>query len=112
MTMLSRLTTIGALLLGGVCLRAQQTPPSASLSPEQRAGEKLFLQRCSVCHLGSAPTYKPYGPSLAGRIEAVGEERMRTVIVEGAPGMPSWRYSLEAGRQDILISVIQTLPAR
>ena len=77
---------------------AQQTPPTASLSPAERVGEKLFLQRCSLCHLGSAPTYEPYGPPLDGVVAARGEEIVRKLILDGSPGMPAWKYSLDAAQ--------------
>ena len=100
-------------LLGQVCasavFAAQQTPPSASLSATERAGEKVFLQRCSLCHLGSAPTYRPYGPPLAGRVDAAGEDRARKIIEEGAPGMPGWRYSLDSAQIDSVIAYMKTL---
>ena len=88
---------------------AQQTPPSASLSPAERAGEKVFLQRCSVCHLGSAPTYKPYGPSLAGLVERAGEAGVKKIILEGLPGMPGWQYALQGPQVDSLIAYVRTL---
>jgi mono/diheme cytochrome c family protein len=106
------LILVAALFAVAADARAQQTPPSASLSPEQKAGEKLFLQRCSVCHLGSAPTYKPYGPSLAGVVETAGEVQVRTTILSGLPGMPGWRYSLDGTQVDTVIAYIRTLKKR
>jgi mono/diheme cytochrome c family protein len=89
---------------------AQQTPPSSSLSATEHAGEKLFLQRCSLCHLGSAPTYRPYGPPLDGVVTSKGEDRVRKVILEGSsPGMPGWRYSLEPAQVDLIIAYIKML---
>lgn len=93
----------------GAPLAAQQTPPSASLTPTERAGERVFLQRCSLCHLGSAPTYKPYGPRLDGLVTTKGEEPVRAVIADGAPGMPAWRYSLQPSDIDAILAYMKKL---
>ena len=106
---MNTLARVFVLFLFGVPAAAQQTAPSASLSPTERAGEKLFLQRCSLCHLGSAPTYKPYGPRLDGVVAVKGDERIRNAILEGSPGMPAWRYSLQPEQVDTIVSYMKTL---
>ena len=103
------MTVLAWLLVFAAPLAAQQTPPSASLSATEHAGEKLFLQRCSLCHLGSAPTYKPYGPPLDGIVTAKGDDRVRKVILEGSTGMPGWRYALDPAQVDHIIAYIKTL---
>jgi mono/diheme cytochrome c family protein len=109
---LRTLSTIAAILTVGLTVlshAAQQTPPSASLTATERVGERLFLQRCSLCHLGSAPTYKPYGPALDGLVAAKGVDEVRTVIADGSPGMPAWRYSLQPSDIDAIIAYMRKL---
>ncbi len=111
---LRTLTTLAAIWLisfavAALPLAAQQTPPSSSLTPTERVGERLFLQRCSLCHLGSAPTYKPYGPALDGLVDSKGADEVRTVIADGSPGMPAWRYSLKPSDIDAIIAYMRKL---
>jgi mono/diheme cytochrome c family protein len=88
---------------------AQQTPATASLTATERTGEKLFLQRCSLCHLGSAPTYQPWGPPLDGRVTDASEARIRTVIAEGVRNMPGWRYALNPSQIDAIVAYMRKL---
>src|SRR5436309_20112 len=39
-------------------------PDEGSLSSTLRRGKKLFVQRCSVCHLPGLPIYDSYAPLL------------------------------------------------
>ena len=55
---------IGGVLLAAVLalpLGAQESASSPMLYETEQAGERLFLQRCSVCHLPS-PAGDTYGP--------------------------------------------------
>ena len=53
-------------------------PSIKSLTAPQAAGKKLFVQRCSVCHLPALPSYTTYGPVLSGSvISALGDEAAR-----------------------------------
>src|SRR6516162_10177140 len=57
---------------------AQNSGGGKSLSKTEKAGEKLFLQRCSLCHLGYAYSYVTYGPPLYNELIAeVGEKAAR-----------------------------------
>jgi mono/diheme cytochrome c family protein len=102
--------TFSLLALTVASMVAQQTPPTASLSAAERTGEKLFLQRCALCHLGAAPTYRPYGPPLDGTVGLRGEDIVKTVILEGSPGMPAWKYSLTPAQVDAIVAYMKRLP--
>jgi mono/diheme cytochrome c family protein len=104
---------------GAVYLRAQAKPASTSpvatkLSDEQRRGEGLFLQRCSICHLprklkfGSPPVV---GPILSGQFKDATAEQMKILrgfILKGGPDMPGFQYGLEPGEVDDLIAYLKT----
>jgi mono/diheme cytochrome c family protein len=90
-------------------------PGSPTLSSEQRRGEGLFLQRCSICHLprklkfGSPPVI---GPSLSGQFKDTTPEQMKTLrgfILNGGPDMPGFQYGLEPKEIDDLIAYLKTL---
>jgi mono/diheme cytochrome c family protein len=101
-------------------LRAQSKPsaniPGAEkLSEQERRGEGLFLQRCSLCHLprklkfGSPPVI---GPSLSGQFKDATPDQskiLRGFILKGGPNMPGFQYGLEPKEVDDLISYLKTL---
>lgn len=86
---------------------------NAALSSAELRGKKVFLQRCSICHL--PPLYepasvKPYGPILDGYLRnEQSEERARKAIREGTPRMPGFQYSLQPAEIEDLIAYMKTL---
>jgi mono/diheme cytochrome c family protein len=104
---------------GGAYLCAQAKPAATpavatKLSDEQRRGEGLFLQRCSICHLprklkfGSPPVV---GPILSGQFKDATPEQMKVLrgfILKGGPDMPGFQYGLEPGEVDNLIAYLKT----
>lgn len=104
-----------SLLLFSVCLvffhvlnvHAQQTATAS--------GKKLFVQRCSVCHLPplGVRTDPPYARMLTGYMKGPeSEARAREVIrkgTSGTPGMPGFQYTLEPEQIDSIIAYLNTL---
>lgn len=94
---------------------AQQPSSRASLSPTQLAGKKLFLQRCSICHLPPLnvpqdPDPKPYGPLLSGSVRgAEKESRARNIILKGTSRMPGFQYGLQSKQIDALMEYLKIL---
>ncbi len=94
---------------------ARQSSSGTSLSPAQLAGKKLFLQRCSVCHLPPLnvpqdPDPKPFGPLLNGFVRgAEKESRARNIILKGTARMPGFQYGLESKQIDALIAYLKIL---
>lgn len=110
------LILLGALMAGvGTAARAQQAAGNESLSGSELRGKKVFLQRCSICHL--PPLYrpasvKPYGPVLDGYLRNPQFEALaRTAIREGTPRMPGFQYGLQASEIDDVIAYLKTLKA-
>ena len=88
-------------------------PSIKTLSAGQAAGKKLFVQRCSVCHLPALPSYKAYGPLLDGAlIEERGDDTERQQIAQGSARMPGFQYTLSATEIDQIVSYLKTLPGR
>ncbi|MDA2935338.1 cytochrome c [Acidobacteria bacterium AH-259-D05] len=96
-------------------LAAQQAPSVAALAATELAGKKLFLQRCSICHLPPLnlpqdPDPQPFGPRLNGYIKGTETEiRAREAIRNGTRRMPGFRYGLEPKEIDALIAYLKTL---
>ena len=93
----------------GVCLlsfnvHAQQSAPTP--------GKKLFVQRCSVCHLPPlGPTRQnAYARSLNGYLKGPeSEARAREVIRKGTSGMPGFQYTFEPEQIESIITYLNTL---
>lgn len=102
---------------GGVA--AQQGAGAASWSADELAGKKLFLQRCSFCHLPQRPLPREtIGPSLVGLFQRGSvtetEPRVREMILQGrrggpGVGMPGFQYGLEPSEIDKIIAYLKTL---
>ena len=87
-----------------------QVAPGKPVTDAEKAGQKLFFQRCSVCHMGTGPAYKLYGPPLYGDVvKAKGDEAVRTKIMEGSPTMPGWKYTFRPAEVDKIIAFVKTL---
>jgi mono/diheme cytochrome c family protein len=85
-------------------------PTIKSLTAPQAAGKKLFVQRCSVCHLPALPSYTTYGPVLSGSIiSALGDEAAREQISGGSARMPGYRYTLSAQEIDQVVGYLKTV---
>jgi mono/diheme cytochrome c family protein len=89
--------------------------PPAKLAENERRGEGLFLQRCSICHLprklkfGSPPVI---GPSLSGQFRDAAPDQLKVLrgfILKGGPDMPGFQYGLEPNEVDDLIAYLKTL---
>jgi len=115
----SVLALAGFWFAGVVGLRAQTkpaaAPPMEKLTDQEKRGEGLFLQRCSLCHLprklkfGSPPVV---GPSLSGLFKEADPDQqkfLRGFILKGDPKMPGFQYGLEAQEVDDLIAYLKTL---
>jgi mono/diheme cytochrome c family protein len=94
---------------------AEPVHATGNLNGQERHGENLFLQRCSLCHLprklkfGSPPVV---GPSLAGQFKDATPEQMKTLrgfILKGGPDMPGFQYGLEPNEVDDLVAYLKTL---
>ena len=90
-----------------VNLNAQQTATAS--------GKKLFIQRCSVCHLPPLGITKetPYARVLTGYMKGPeSEARAREVIrkgTTGTPGMPGFQYTLAPEQIESIIAYLNTL---
>ena len=89
---------------------AAQTP---ALSERELAGKKLFLQRCSLCHMPPLnepdnPDPQPYGPKLNGFVRNTEtEERARRAILNGTLRMPGFQYGLTREEVETIITYLK-----
>jgi mono/diheme cytochrome c family protein len=112
---------LGSFFPGGTAYLAAQSKPAATLpgaeklNEQEKRGEGLFLQRCSLCHLprklkfGSPPVV---GPSLSGQFKDATPDQqkiLRGFILKGGPDMPGFQYGLEPKEVDDLVAFLKTL---
>lgn len=106
--------------VGAANLPAQTKPaaaPSGVQKPDeqQRQGEGLFLQRCSLCHLPRKLKFGSpavIGPILSGQFKDATPDQMkvlRNFILKGGPDMPGFQYGLEPKEVDDLVAYLKTL---
>jgi mono/diheme cytochrome c family protein len=90
-------------------LRAGQEHDSrAPLSQTERTGKRLFLQRCSLCHLGMPTKYQTYAPVLHNEIIAdLGDDAVKEKIRDGSVAMPGFKYTLNEGDIDAIIAYLK-----
>lgn len=83
---------------------------AAPLAGKELAGKKLFLQRCSICHMPplNDPEGQPYGPKLSGFVkDTATETRARETIKNGTPRMPGFQYGLDQEQIDNIITYLK-----
>ncbi len=91
---------------------AQATRPAAAPTPVD-AGKKLFVQRCSVCHLPPLGPGEPrsYARSLVGFVKTKeAESVLRQIVQNGIPSrMPGFKYGLESNEIDQIVAYVSFL---
>jgi mono/diheme cytochrome c family protein len=87
-----------------------QKAPGKPVTEAEKTGQKLFFQRCSVCHMGAAPAYRLYGPPVYGDVvRSLGDDAVRKKILDGSPAMPAWKYTFKPADVDKIIAFMKTL---
>ncbi len=87
---------------------AQQT--GDGLNEQQRLGRQLLAQSCGVCHLAPALKAQTYGPPLNKATAGGDAAVMRSMILEGTPRMPGFKYYLQSAQVDAIIAYVRTIP--
>jgi mono/diheme cytochrome c family protein len=94
-------------------LHAQQPVKSGATPAQLEHGKKLFVQRCSVCHLPPLGPGEPrsYARSLTGFVKnAESEAAARLIIQRGIQSrMPGFQYGLEPNEIDDIVAYLSTL---
>lgn len=106
------LLALGASVLA-VGLNAQQPVNSGATPAQLETGKRLFVQRCSVCHLPPLGPGQPraYARSLTGFVKSPETEAAaRLVIQRGVPSrMPGFQYGLEPNEIEQIVAYLSAL---
>lgn len=107
---LACLVAASAVALGSG-VRAQQPATPSTSDPE--IGKKLFVQRCSVCHLPALGPGQPrsVARALDGLVKSPETEAAARVIIQrGVPQrMPGFQYGLDAADIDRIVVYLRSL---
>ncbi len=68
--------------------KEMSAPLAASSGPEDKAGAKVYADRCAICHGDHQQGIPPDMPMLIGVGARMTAAQMRTIIVDGTPKMP------------------------
>lgn len=90
---------------------AQQPSSKDPQTDVQKLGQRLFEQRCPVCHTKPTITSKQYGLTLSKDLIEGNENMIREIIRNGVAGkMPGFKYGLEPSEIDAIIEYLKTVP--
>jgi mono/diheme cytochrome c family protein len=89
---------------------AQQTETQPPPNPAQKTGQRIFQQRCGVCHTVVASAFPMYGPALYKGLVEGNEDTIRQFIREGTPRMPGFKLGMQASEIDAIVDYLKTVP--
>jgi mono/diheme cytochrome c family protein len=81
---------------------------SSTLTPVQQDGQRLFMQRCSICHTPAVPSGRHIGPSLSKDLFVGSDNAIRQIIMNGTDSMPGYRYGLSPSQIGSIIEYLKT----
>ena len=99
-------------VIAGTLHAAQKESPAGSLSAKEFAGKKLFVQRCSICHLPplNEPQGRSFGPSLKNFVNTPEREtRVAETIRKGTGRMPGFQYGLKPEEIENIVAYLKTM---
>lgn len=90
--------------------RSQQTAAEKSLNATQKLGQRVFEQRCGICHAPARAGFQMYGPALYKDLVNGNEDAIKEMIRSGTAKMPGFRFGLEPAEVDAIVEYLKTVP--
>ena len=90
--------------------RAQQPSSEKQLNSVQKLGQRVFEQRCGICHAPARPGFQMYGPALYKGLVDGNEDAIKEMIRTGTTKMPGFRFGLEPSDVDAIVEYLKTVP--
>lgn len=87
----------------------QVSTAPALLTEAEKAGKKMFQQRCSVCHTPPETGSKLYGPVISDDSVRGRETMVLEVIRKGTPHMPGFQYTLRPQEIYNIVAYLKTV---
>jgi mono/diheme cytochrome c family protein len=98
------------LCLSPLRVAAQQTDSAKALDETQKLGQRIFQQRCGVCHTAPAPAFPMYGPGLYKDLVDGNEDAIKEMIRTGTSKMPGFKLGLQPPEVDAIVEYLKTVP--
>jgi mono/diheme cytochrome c family protein len=101
------------LIFLGICsltVRAQQANTEKPLNDVQKMGQRVFQQRCAICHAPARPGFQMYGPALYKELVYAGEVAIKEKIWNGSSKMPGFKLGLQPSEIDAIVEYLKTVP--
>jgi mono/diheme cytochrome c family protein len=80
------------------------------LTDQQQLGRRLFETSCGVCHTRPTLVSGMFGPELSKESAGGQDEIMRTVISDGTPRMPGFKYTYNPDQIAAIAAYLKTMP--
>jgi mono/diheme cytochrome c family protein len=90
--------------------RAQQANTEKPLNDVQKLGQRVFQQRCGICHAPARAGFQMYGPFLYKDLVNGSEDPIKEIIRSGSNKMPGFKFSLQASEIDAIVEYLKTVP--
>jgi len=101
------LIVLGIFPLGA---RAQQAAQSTPLNDSQKLGQRIFEQRCGICHAPARAGFVMYGTYLNKDLINGNEDAIKEMIRTGTSKMPGFKYGLKPAEIDAIVEYLKTVP--
>ena len=90
--------------------RAQQASTEKPLNDVQKLGQRVFQQRCAICHAPARPGFQMYGPALHKDLVNGSEDAIKEMIRSGSGKMPGFKLGLQPSEIDAIVEYLKTVP--
>jgi mono/diheme cytochrome c family protein len=107
----SRLALLILLAIFPVAARAQQQAGTEQpLNNVQKLGQRIFQQRCGICHEQARPGFQTYGPILYKDLVNGNEDAIKEMIRSGSGKMPGFKLGMQPSEIDAIVEYLKTVP--
>lgn len=89
---------------------AQQANSVAPLTNVQKLGQRVFEQRCGICHAPARPGFQMYGTALYKDLVNGSEDAIKEIIRSGSAKMPGFKLGLQPSEIDAIVEYLKTVP--
>jgi mono/diheme cytochrome c family protein len=90
--------------------RAQQANTEKPLNDIRKLGQRVFQQRCGICHAPARPGFQMYGPALYKDLVNGSEDAIKEMIRSGSSKMPGFKLGLQPSEIDAIVEYLKTVP--
>jgi mono/diheme cytochrome c family protein len=90
--------------------RAQQANTEKPLTDTQKLGQRVFQQRCAICHAPARPGFQMYGTALYKDLVNGSEDAFKEIIRSGSSKMPGFKLGLQPSEIDAIVEYLKTVP--